>query len=332
MRAIVVTRYGGPEVLRLDEVPEPQAGPGEVLIRQAYAGVNFADIYQRTGLYHGQHTYGTQPPFRLGFEGVGEVVGFGPGLGPGASRFALGQKVGYCLGRGGYAELVAVEEAKVVSLPAGCDLKEAAALMLQGATAHYLTTSLFPLQPGMTALVHAAAGGVGRLLLQLAKARGARVVASVGSREKAAAVAALGADETVLYREEDLVARARAATGGEGVDVVYDSVGKATWEKSLAALKLRGTLVLFGASSGPVESVTPMALAEAGSVFFTRPHLAHYRRNAEEAELRASEVFALHGQGRLQVAVDRCFPLEEAAAAQQRLESGRSSGKILLEI
>jgi NADPH2:quinone reductase len=328
MRAVVVPQYGEAAVLRLAEMPVPRAEPGHVVVRQSFAGVNFADIYQRNGLYHGEHTYGTQPPFVLGFEGAGLVEAVGEGV----TRFRPGQPVGYALGRGGYAELVAVEERKVVALPEGLPPETAAALMLQGSTAHYLTHSLFELRAGNVALVHAAAGGVGRLLVQLGRAKGARMLAVVGSREKAEAVLALGAEAAIVRTEEDLVERVRELTGGEGVDVAYDSVGQATIAKSLRCLKVRGTCVLFGASSGPVASVTPMDLAEAGSVFFTRPHLAHYRRTAEEAEARVRPLFDLALAGRLSVRIDSRHPLENAADAHRRLEGGQSSGKVLLQI
>jgi NADPH2:quinone reductase len=328
MRAVRVHRYGAAEELICDKVPVPEPGPGEVLIRQRFAGVNFADVYMRNGLYHGQHTYGTHVPFTLGLEGVGIVEA----LGEGVTRLEPGMRVGYCLGKGGYAEFAAVDADKVVRLPDWCADDVAAALMLQGATSHYLTHSLFALEAGRYCLIHAGAGGVGRLLIQIAKAKGAYVITTVGSVEKAEQVRALGADETVLYREEDVVARVRQATGGEGVDVVYDSVGRDTLHASLQCLKVRGTCVLFGASSGPVKEVSPMALAEAGSVFFTRPHLAHYRRSAEEAQWRANDIFALVRDGKLDVAIDSRFSLEDAQAAHARLESRISSGKILFAL
>lgn len=328
MRAVRVHRYGAVGELVCDEVPIPEPGPGEVLIRQRFAGVNFADVYMRNGLYHGRHTYGTNVPFTLGLEGVGIVEA----LGEGVTRLELGMRVGYCLGRGGYAEFVAVNADKVVRLPDGCADDVAAALMLQGATSHYLTHSLFVLGAGQRCLIHAGAGGVGRLLIQIAKAKGAFVVTTVGSPQKAEQVRALGADEVILYREQDVVERIRRVTGDEGVDVVYDSVGRDTLHASLRCLKVRGTCVLFGASSGPVEEVSPMTLAEAGSVFFTRPHLAHYRRSVEEAQWRADDIFALVRDGALDVAIDSRFPLEDARAAHTRLESRISSGKVLFEL
>jgi NADPH2:quinone reductase len=328
MKAVVVPRFGPAEVLVCEDAPDPVPGPGEVLIRQSFAGVNYADIYQRNGLYRSGHTYGVEPPFVPGFEGIGRVEA----LGEGCRRFRLGQRVGYCLGRGGYAELVVVQEDKAVAVPDDCADDVAAALMLQGATAHYLTHSLYPLGPEDTCLVHAAAGGVGRLLVQIAKAKGARVIAAVGTPEKASEIEALGADRVLIYGRDDLAAVVREITGGRGVDVVYDGVGRATISQSLRCLRVRGTCALFGAASGPVDAVSPMDLAEAGSVFFTRPHLAHYRRDADEADMRATDIFELYRRGRLSVAIDSCVPLERAAEAHRRLESRASRGKILLDL
>lgn len=328
MRAVRVHHYGPAEGLVCESVAVPELDPGELLIRQRFAGINFADIYMRNGLYHGQHTYGTALPFTLGVEGAGVVEAVGPGV----EGITPGTRVGWCLGKAGYAELVAVSAEKVIVLPEWCDFDVAAALMLQGSTSHYLTHSLFQLGRGHRCLIHAGAGGVGRLLIQIAKARGAWVATTVGSAEKAEEARRLGADAVVLYREEDLVSRLRDETAGQGVDVVYDSVGRDTIVKSLQCLKVRGTCVLFGASSGPVEAVTPMDLAEAGSVFFTRPHLAHYRRSSEEAQWRADDIFELVRSGALVPRIDSRFPLEEAVAAHRHLESRASSGKVLFEI
>ena len=328
MRAVTIHQYGGADNLVVEEVPRPEAGPGEVLIRQHYAGINYADVYMREGLYRGQHTYGTEVPFTLGLEGAGEVEAVGEGV----TRFTPGMRVGYCLGKAGYAEYAAVAADKVIALPDWCGFDLAASIMLQGATSHYLTHSLYKVEQGTRCLVHAGAGGVGQLLIQIAKARGAYVITTVGSGAKAERVRALGADEVVLYREQDFVERVREATGGEGVDVVYDSVGRDTIHKSLECLAVRGTCVLFGASSGVVDCVTPMELAEAGSVFFTRPHLAHYRRNAEEAQWRADGIFKLVRDHDMDVAIDRAFALEEAVEAHRRLESRQSAGKLLFKI
>lgn len=326
MRAVRINQYGTSDKLLCGSMPAPDPGPSEVVIRQRFAGVNFADIYMRNGFYHGEHTYGTQLPFTLGLEGVGVVEAVGADV----SHLELGARVGYCLARGGYAEFNAVPADKVIRLPDWCADDTAAALMLQGATSHYLTHSLFRLEPGHSCLIHAGAGGVGQLLIQIAKARGAFVITTVGSQTKAERARSLGADQVILYRQQDVLDQVRQATDGAGVDVVYDSVGKDTIHTSLRCLKVRGTCALFGASSGPVESLTPMELAEAGSVYLTRPHLAHYRRTAEEAQWRADDLFELLHDGRLKVAIDSQFPLEAAAEAHRRLESRISSGKILL--
>jgi NADPH:quinone reductase len=328
MRAVRIHQYGSAEGLTCEDVPKPVPQPGEVLIRQYSAGINYADVYMREGLYHGQHTYGTGLPLTLGLEGAGVVDAVGEGV----TRLDVGMRVGYCLGKAGYAEYVSVLADKVIALPEWCDFELAAALMLQGATSHYLTHSLFEIRPGSACLVHAGAGGVGQLLIQIAKAKGASVITTVGSAAKAERVHALGADEVVLYREENFVERVHAATHGAGVDVVYDSVGRDTIHQSLKCLKLRGTCVLFGASSGVVDSITPMELAEAGSVFFTRPHLAHYRRDAKEAQWRADDIFELVRTHSMSIAIDNRYALSEAVQAHQRLESRQSSGKLLFQI
>ncbi|MDI5935310.1 quinone oxidoreductase family protein [Halomonas kalidii] len=328
MRAVRIHQYGTADELHCDAMPVPEPGPGEVLVRQHFAGVNFADVYMRNGLYHGEHTYGTQVPFTLGLEGTGVIEAVGKDI----SHLEPGMRVGYCLARGGYADFIVVPADRVIRLPDWCADDTAAALMLQGATSHYLTHSLFRLEPGHACLIHAGAGGVGQLLIQIAKARGAFVIATVGSQAKAELARSLGADQVILYRQQDVLDQVQQITDGAGVDVVYDSVGKDTIHISLRCLKVRGTCALFGASSGPVEAITPMELAEAGSVFLTRPHLAHYRRNAEEAQWRADDLFDLLHDGRLTVAIDSRFPLEAAAEAHRRLESRASSGKILLAI
>jgi NADPH2:quinone reductase len=328
MRAVRINQYGTADEMHCDAMPVPEPGPGEVLVRQYFAGVNFADVYMRNGLYHGEHTYGTQVPFTLGLEGVGIVEAVGAGV----SSLEPEMRVGYCLARGGYAESTVVPADKVIRLPEWCPDDTAAALMLQGATSHYLTHSLFKLEPGHTCLIHAGAGGVGQLLIQIAKTRGAFVITTVGSQAKAELARSLGADQVILYRQQDVFDQVEQITDSVGVDVVYDSVGKDTIHTSLRCLKVRGTCALFGASSGPVEAITPMELAEAGSVFLTRPHLAHYRRTAGEAQWRADDLFELLHDGRLKVAIDSRYPLEGAAEAHRHLESRASSGKILLAI
>jgi len=327
MHAVAITAYGGPETLRLVEVAVPEAGPRQILVRQAYAGVNFADVYMREGLYSGQHTYGTALPFIPGVEGAGEVIGAGPDV----VGFAPGDRVAYCLGKACYAETIVVDTAKAVQVPEDIGLDTAAALILQGSTAHYLTHSLFALRAGHSCLIHAAAGGVGQLTVQLAKSRGAIVIATAGGATKADCVRDLGADLVIDYRRHCFVEQVREATSGEGVDVVYDSVGRDTIARSLRCLKVRGTCVLFGASSGVVDSIVPMDLAEAGSVFFTRPHLAHYRRTAEEAQQRMEDLVSLLRGGALRQTIDAVFPLSGAADAHRRLEGRASQGKILLK-
>ncbi|MWD26060.1 zinc-binding dehydrogenase [Aquicoccus sp. SCR17] len=324
MKAVVISAYGGPELLREVDVGEPEGGPGRIVVRQTYAGVNFADVYMRQGLYNGQHTYRTALPFIPGVEGAGEVVSSG------APGFATGDRVAYCLGNACYAETIVVDAAKAVLLPSGIGDEIAAAVILQGSTAHYLTHSLFPLAPGQSCLIHAAAGGVGQILVQLAKTRGAFVIATAGGDDKVDFVRGLGADLVIDYRRDCFAEAVHQATSGRGVDVVYDSVGRDTISRSLRCLKVRGTCVLFGASSGTVNNIVPMELAECGSVFFTRPHLAHYRRTAKESQSRMDDLFSLLRSGTLKQTIDKIFPLDAAAEAHRRLEKRASRGKILL--
>lgn len=327
MQAVQIFDYGDREGLRLSKLDRPAVEPGKALVKLDFAGVNFIDVYMREGRYKDSATYGTPLPFTLGMEGAGtvfEVGGDVPNLQP-------GQRVAYCLERGSYAEYALVSAWKLVHVPDSVPLDTATVLMLQGCTAHYLSHSLFPLRAGQWCLVHAGAGGVGQLLVQLAKLRGARVIATVGSREKADIVNALGADHTVLYRDVDFAQAVRDITGGAGVHAVYDSIGKDTIEGSLRSLRVRGTCVNFGGSSGAVKSISPMQLAEAGSVFFTRPHLAHYMRDAEEIQGRARELFALNGAGKLKVNIDSIFSLSDAPAAHAVLEGRGTTGKLLLK-
>ena len=322
MRAIRVHEYGGPEVLRLEEVPVPQPGPGEVLVRIEVAGVNFIDVYQRTGAYKGDL------PFTPGMEGAGVVEAVGDGV----RAVAVGDRVAYAMSRGSYAEYAVVPERLLARLPEDVSSELAAAIMLQGMTAHYLTHSTFPLKPGQRALVHAAAGGVGLLLIQVAKRLGATVYGTVSSEAKAELARRAGADAVILYTEQDFVAEVKRLTGGEGVDVVYDSVGRATFEGSLRCLKPRGYLVLFGQSSGDVPPVDPHVLNAGGSLFLTRPSLAHHILTRDELEWRAGDLFRWIREGTLEVRIDSTFPLEEAARAHERLQSRQSAGKILLRV
>ena len=326
MRAIQVRRYGGPEELVEWELGTPDPGPGEALVRISHAGVNFTDIYTRQGVYRHSQTYRNQPPFVPGMEATGVVESVGEGV----SNVATGEYVAYCLSLGAYAEYAVVPAWRLVSVPEGLDPSIAVSLMLQGCTAHYLTHSLFALESGQTCLVHAAAGGVGQLLLQLARLRGARAIATVGNEEKAAIATALGADPVIRYHEEKFDDAVLAATDGRGVDVVYDGVGRSTFSGSLRSLRTRGTLALFGGASGAVESVTPLDLAEAGSLFFTRPHMADYMASSEEIAWRAGDMFRFALQGDIQVRIDRQFPLFQASEAHQLMEQGGTRGKLLL--
>ena len=326
MRAIQVRRYGGPEELVGWELGTPDPGPGEALVRIAHAGVNFTDIYTRQGVYRHSTTYRNQPPFIPGMEAIGVVEA----LGDGVDNVATGDRVAYCLSLGAYAEFAVVPAWRLVTVPEGLDSTVAVSLMLQGCTAHYLTHSLFALEAGQICLVHAAAGGVGQLLLQLARLRGARAIATVGNEEKAVIARGLGADPAILYHEEKFDDAVLDATDGRGVDVVYDGVGRSTFSGSLRSLRARGTLALFGGASGAVESVTPLDLAEAGSLYFTRPHMADYMASSEEIAWRAGDMFRFAVHGDIKVRIDRQFPLLQASEAHRVMEQGGTRGKLLL--
>lgn len=326
MRAVQVRRYGGPEELVAWELGIPEPGPGEALVRITHAGVNFIDIYTRQGVYRHSQTYRNQPPFIPGMEATGVVESIGDAV----ENVIPGNHVAYCLSLGAYAEYAVVPAWRLVKVPEGLDPTIAVSLMLQGCTAHYLTHSLFALESGQVCLVHAAAGGVGQLLLQLARLRGARAIATVGNKEKAAIAHALGADPVILYHEQKFDDAVLEATDGRGVDVVYDGVGRSTFSGSLRSLRARGTLALFGGASGAVESVTPLDLAEAGSVFFTRPHMADYMASSEEIAWRAGDMFRFAIQGDIKVRIDRKFPLALAGDAHRVMEQGGTRGKLLL--
>jgi len=328
MRAIQVRHYGGPEELVEWELGTPESGPGEALVRISHAGVNFTDIYTRQGVYRHSQTYRNQPPFIPGMEAIGVVETVGEGV----ENVAPGDRVAYCLSLGAYAEYAVVPAWRLVLVPGGLDSTIAVSLMLQGCTAHYLTHSLFALESGQVCLVHAAAGGVGQLLLQLARLRGARAIATVGNEEKAAIARDLGADPVIRYHEEKFDDAVLEATGGRGVDVVYDGVGRSTFSGSLRSLRTRGTLALFGGASGAVESVTPLDLAEAGSLFFTRPHMADYMASSDEIAWRAGDMFRFAAQGDVKVRIDRQFPLSKASEAHRHMEQGGTRGKLLLRM
>jgi len=328
MKAIAIAQFGGPEQLKLMDTPEPKPAAGEALVKLEYAGINFIDVYMRSGHYARSHTYQTPLPMTIGMEGGGTVAA----LGDGVTDLKVGDRVAYCIVRGSYAQYAAVPAWKLVKVPDNVPLPVATALMLQGFTAHYLSHSVFALGPGHTCLVHAAAGGVGQLLVQLARLRGATVIATAGSAEKAAIAKSRGADHVILYRETDFREAVMTITGGKGVDVVYDAVGKDTISRSIRSLRRRGLCVNYGGASGLVQSVEPLELAEAGSVYFTRPHLADYIATAEELRGRAGDLFAAYSAGQLAVAIDHEFPLAEAPAAHAYLEARNTKGKLLLKV
>jgi NADPH2:quinone reductase len=326
MKAIRVSRFGGPEALELDEIERPSPGPGQALVRLACAGVNFIDVYMRNGSYARSHTYQTPLPMTLGMEGCGTVAA----LGPEVTGLDVGARVAWCLARGSYAEYAVVPAWRLARVPDGVPDDVATTLMLQGCTAHYLTHSAFALEPGHACLVHAGAGGVGQLLIQLAKRRGARVIATVGSADKADIARARGADAVVLYRERDFREAVMEFTAGRGVDVVYDAVGRDTIAQSIRSVRRRGLCVNYGGASGLVQSIEPLELGEAGSIFFTRPHLADYTASAEEIAWRTGDLFAAWSGGELEVAIDREYALADAAQAHARLEARGTRGKLVL--
>lgn len=328
MKAVQISRFGGPEVLEYAEVAMPAPKAGEALVKLEYSGVNFTEIYQRAGLYAKSHTYQTPLPMVIGSEGGGTVAA----LGEGVSGLQVGDRVAYCIVRGSYAEYAVVPAWRLVNIPPAMPMGVATALMLQGFTAHYLSHSAFPLQQGHTCLIHAGAGGVGQLLIQMAKMRGATVITTVGTTDKAGIAQALGADHVVHYRDTDFREEVMRITNGRGVDVVYDAVGKDTIAKSIRSLRKRGLCVNYGGASGLVTAIEPLELAEAGSVFFTRPHLADYIATREELTARAHDLFSAWESGRLKVTIDREYPLPQAADAQRHLENRGTRGKLLLRI
>jgi NADPH2:quinone reductase len=318
--AVVVRATGGPEVLELGQVEVPAPGPGRLLVDVTAAGVNYMDVYQRTGLYP------VDPPFTPGAEGVG-VVG---AVGPDVTGFAVGDHVAWADAPGSYARQAIVPAEKAFPVPDGVADEVAAAAMLQGLTAHYLVTSTFPVKPGDTVLVHAAAGGVGLLLVQLVKSRGGKVIGTVSTAEKEELARAAGADEVVRYTETDFVEEVARITGGVGVAAVYDGVGRDTFDGSLASLATRGTLALFGASSGPVPPVDPQRLNAGGSLFLTRPTLVHHIATPEEFRWRCEELFDAISADRVDVRIGGRYPLAEARTAHEDLEGRRTTGKLLL--
>ena len=320
MKAVRVHVPGGPESLKYEEVDPPRPGSGEALVKIAASGVNFLDVQYRAGRVK------AALPFVIGAEGAGVVAAVGPDV----SDVKPGDRVAYVMVLGSYAEYAVVPAARLVPLPESVDLQSAAAIMLQGMTAHYLTHSTFPLKEGDTALVHAAAGGVGLMITQVARLRGARVIATTGTDEKAELARAAGAHEVIVYTRQDFEAEVKRLTNGRGVDVVYDAVGRDTFDKSLNCLRPRGYLALFGFSSGPVTGFDPATLGVKGSLFLTRPGLNQYIATREELLMRANAVLGWLANGTLTLRIGRVFPMADAASAHAELEARRTTGKLIL--
>jgi NADPH:quinone reductase len=320
MKAIRVHETGGPERLVYGDVPTPSPGPEQAVVRIEAIGLNFIDVYFRTGLYK------APLPFVPGMEAAGVVDAVGENV----TTVQPGDRVAYSGAIGAYAEYAVVNAWQLVKMPGQLDFKSAAALMLQGMTAHYLTFSTFPLRGGETALVHAAAGGVGLLLIQIAKKIGAKVIGTVSTEEKSLLAISAGADHIILYTKQDFEKEVKRITNGAGVDVIYDSVGRTTFDKGLNCLRQRGMMVLFGQSSGPVPPFDPILLNQKGSLYVTRPGLPHYTANREELLWRAGEIMQWISEGSLTVRIDRVYPLEEAAQAHRALEARQTAGKVLL--
>ncbi|HEX9388686.1 MAG TPA: quinone oxidoreductase [Anaerolineales bacterium] len=320
MKAVRVEQFGGLEALKVKDVPLAEPGEGEARVKIEVIGVNFLDIYQRIGRYQGSL------PFTLGQEAAGIVDAVGPNV----KDVKVGDRVAYASVQGSYAQYTVVPAWRLVPIPAGVDAIHAAAAMVQGMTAHYLAFSTYPLKEGDTALVHAAGGGTGQLLVQVAKICGSRVIGTVSTEEKAALAREAGADEVILYTQTDFETEVKRLTNNMGVDVVYDSVGKDTFDKSLNCLRTRGYMVLYGAASGPVPSLDPQVLNAKGSLYLTRPYIGHYTANRAELLRRVNDVFNWISTGELKIRIDKTFPLADVAEAHQYLEDRKSKGKILL--
>ena len=320
MKAVFIEHTGGPEVLKYGDLPTPQPATGQAVVRVAATGVNFIDTYHRTGLYK------IPLPAILGSEGAGTVEAVGEGV----TGVKPGDRVAWAMARGSYAEFAAVPAHVLIHIPDSVDFTEAAAAMLQGMTAHYLTHSTFPLKAGQVALIHAAAGGTGGLMVQMAKMLGARVIGTAGSAEKAKIARQDGADEVILYREHAFAEETRRLTGGAGVDVVYDSVGASTFAKSIDCLKPRGMMVAFGNASGPIPPIEPLTLSQKGSLFLTRPSLQHYLLTPQELEWRASDVLGWIQEKKLSLRIGHIYKLSEAAEAHRDLEGRKTVGKLIL--
>jgi len=322
MKAVFIEQTGGVEALKYGDFPTPQPGPGEVLVKVAYSGVNFIDTYHRSGLYK------LPLPAVIGSEASGRVAK----LGEGVSGFKPGDRVAYTMARGSYAEFHSVPAVQLVKIPDNVDDATAAACMLQGCTAHYLTHSTFVLKKGQTALVHAAAGGTGRLIVQMAAMIGARVIATVGSEAKAKLTLADGASEAILYNSLDFAVEVKRLTDGKGVEVVYDGVGEATLLKGFDCLRPRGMMVAFGQSSGPAAPIDILLLSQKGSLYLTRPTLFTYIAGREDLEWRSSDLFRWIGEGKLKINIDKTYPLADAAQAHRDLEGRKTTGKLILKV
>ena len=320
MKAVRVHAPGGPEALKYEDVPEPTPKAGEAVVKIDAAGLNYIDVYQRSGLYK------LDLPLTLGLEAGGTVTAVGAGV----TEVKVGDKVAYTGVPGAYAQYAAVPAQRLVVLPPGLQPKQGAAAMLQGMTAHYLACSTYPLKTGDTCLVHAAAGGVGLLLCQIARIRGARVIGTVSTDEKAKLARAAGADQVILYTKQDFEVEVKRITGGKGLQVVYDSVGKTTFDKGFNCLAPRGMMVLYGQSSGPIGAFDPQVLNQKGSLFLTRPSLGHYTATREELQQRAGEVLGWIRDGKLKLRTELEFPLKDVAEAHRALEGRQTTGKVLL--
>ncbi len=320
MKAIRVHEYGEVDKLIAEDIAKPDIKPDEVRVKVAFAGLNFTDVYYRKGVYP------SDLPFTVGQEFAGTVDEVGRDV----KDFHPGDRVATAFGQGAYAEYAAAPAVRLVQVPASISLELAAAVSLQGITAHYLAISTYPLKPGDSALVHAAAGGVGQLLVQVAKHCGAQVIATVSTQEKAEIARSVGADQVILYSQQDFEAETMRLSGGKGVNVVYDGVGKTTFLKGLNCLKPRGYMVLYGQASGPVDPIDPQLLNRKGSLFLTRPTIRHYALTREELQGRMDDLFGWMSAGQLHVRIDKTYPLLQAPAAHTYLEKGQSKGKILL--
>lgn len=320
MKAVRVHTPGGPEVMRYEDVPDPAPGAGEALVKVEAAGLNYIDVYFRTGQYK------AETPFTLGLEAGGTVTAVGSGV----TEVKVGDRVAYTGVPGAYADCAVVAAQRLVVLPSGVSTRQGAAAMLQGMTAHYLACSTYPLKPGDTCVVHAAAGGVGLLLCQIAKMRGARVIGTVSTEEKAALARTAGADEIIFYTRQDFESEVKRLTGGKGVQVIYDSVGKTTFDAGLSCLAPLGLMALYGQSSGPIGPIDPQVLNAKGSLFLTRPSLFHYIATRADLMARAGDVLGWIQAGKLAMRMEFEFPLREAAEAHRALEGRRTTGKVLL--